>query len=40
MSTLSTHHQIIRKDDLKYALTATDGFIAEVSPGETFEVET
>ncbi len=40
MSTLSTHHQIIRKDDLKYALAATDGFIAEVSPGETFEVET
>lgn len=32
--------QIIRKQQLKYALAATDGFIAEVQPGETFEVET
>src|ERR1700682_1781854 len=40
MSTLPVNHQIIRKQDLKYALAATDSFIAEVSPGETFEVET
>lgn len=32
--------QIIRKDAVKYALAATDSFIAEVKPGETFEVET
>jgi acetamidase/formamidase len=32
--------QIIRKGDLKYALAATDSFIAEVKPGEVFEVET
>jgi acetamidase/formamidase len=32
--------QIIRKHSLKYALGATDSFIAEVVPGETFEVET
>lgn len=32
--------QVIRKQQLKYALAATDGFIAEVQPGETFEVET
>ncbi len=32
--------QIIRKGDLKYALAATDAFVAEVSPGEIFEVET
>src|ERR1700744_2184109 len=40
MSTPTTHHQIIRKDALKYALAATDSFIAEFVPGETFEVET
>jgi amidase len=40
MSTIPTNHQIIRKSDLKYALAATDSFIAEVLPGETFEVET
>ncbi|HWZ47366.1 MAG TPA: acetamidase/formamidase family protein, partial [Herbaspirillum sp.] len=40
MSTIPTNHQIIRKSDLKYALAATDSFIAEVVPGETFEVET
>ncbi len=32
--------QVIRKGDLKYALAATDSFIAEVKPGEVFEVET
>ena len=32
--------QIIRKDSLKYALAATDSFIAEVEDGETFEIET
>ena len=32
--------QVIRKNGLKYALAATDSFIAEVTPGETFEVET
>ncbi len=32
--------QVIRKGDLKYALAATDSFIAEVKPGEIFEVET
>ncbi|HEY7644267.1 MAG TPA: acetamidase/formamidase family protein, partial [Hyphomicrobiales bacterium] len=32
--------QIIRKGDLKYALAATDAFVAEVSPGDVFEVET
>ena len=32
--------QVIRKSGLKYALAATDSFIAEVMPGETFEVET
>lgn len=32
--------QVIRKGDLKYALAATDSFIAEIKPGETFEVET
>lgn len=32
--------QVIRKDAVKYALAATDSFIAEVKPGETFEVET
>src|SRR5271166_3332188 len=32
--------QVIRKGDLKYALAATDSFVAEVSPDEIFEVET
>jgi len=32
--------QVIRKQSLKYALASTDSFIAEVSDGETFEVET
>ncbi|HKZ11019.1 MAG TPA: acetamidase/formamidase family protein [Rhodanobacteraceae bacterium] len=32
--------QIIRKGKVKYALAATESFIAEVKPGETFEVET
>ena len=32
--------QIIRKGDVKYALAATDSFVAEVRPGEVFEVET
>jgi acetamidase/formamidase len=32
--------QVIRKHDLKYALAATDSFIAEVRPGDVFEVET
>jgi acetamidase/formamidase len=32
--------QVIAKGELKYALAATDSLIAEVSPGETFEVET
>lgn len=32
--------QVIRKGDLKYALAATDSFIAEVKPDEVFEVET
>jgi acetamidase/formamidase len=40
MSIQHPNHQIIRKSELKYALAATDGFIAEVEPGETFEVET
>ena len=29
--------QVIRKGDLKYALAATDSFVAEVKPGEIFE---
>ncbi len=32
--------QVIAKGKLKYAFAATDSFIAEVQPGETFEVET
>ena len=32
--------QVIRKGDLKYALAATDSFVAEVGPDEIFEVET
>lgn len=32
--------QVIRKDDVKYALTRHDSFIAEVEHGEVFEVET
>jgi amidase len=32
--------QVIRKGDLKYALAATDSFVAEVGPDEVFEVET
>jgi len=32
--------QAIRKGDLKYALAATDSFVAEVGPDEIFEVET
>lgn len=32
--------QVISKEALKYALAATDTFVAEVRPGETFEVET
>ena len=32
--------QIIGKGDLKYALAATDSFVAEVGPDEIFEVET
>jgi amidase len=40
MNTVTVPHQIIRKQDLKYALAATDSFIAEVHPGDTFEVET
>jgi acetamidase/formamidase len=40
MNIASTHHQVISKQQLKYALAATDSFIAEVVPGETFEVET
>ncbi|MGE0007125.1 MAG: acetamidase/formamidase family protein [Parvibaculaceae bacterium] len=32
--------QVIRKGDLKYALAATDSFVAEVGTGEIFEVET
>ena len=32
--------QVIRKGQLKYALAANESFIAEVKPGETFEVET
>ncbi len=32
--------QVIRKGDLKYALAATDSFVAEVDPDEIFEVET
>lgn len=32
--------QIIRKGKVKYALAATESFIAEVKAGETFEVET
>lgn len=32
--------QLIRKGELKYALARTDSLIAEVVPGETFEVET
>lgn len=32
--------QVIRKGELKYALARTDSLIAEVSPGEVFEVET
>lgn len=32
--------QIIRKGNVKYALAATDSFVAEVRPGEVFEVET
>ena len=32
--------QVIRKGDLKYALAATDSFIAEVGTDEIFEVET
>lgn len=40
--TISTSNdvQIIRKGDLKYALSITDSLMAEVEPGETFEVET
>jgi amidase len=40
MNIAPTHHQVICKQQLKYALAATDSFIAEVVPGETFEVET
>jgi hypothetical protein len=32
--------QIIKKGELKYALSQTDSLIAEVKPGEIFEVET
>jgi len=32
--------QVIRKGDLKYALAATDSFVAEVGSDEIFEVET
>jgi amidase len=39
-SATSFNGQVIRKGDLKYALAATDSFIAEVKPGEVFEVET
>jgi amidase len=37
---MSQSVQVIRKQSLKYALAATDSFIAEVSDGESFEVET
>ena len=40
MKTGSFGGQIIRKGDLKYALAATDSFVAEVGPDEIFEVET
>lgn len=40
MDTRSQNLQVIRKGQLKYALAATDSFLAEVLPGETFEVET
>ena len=32
--------QVIQKGNLKYALAATDSFVAEVAPDEIFEVET
>ena len=32
--------QVIQKGNLKYALAATDSFVAEVGPDEIFEVET
>jgi acetamidase/formamidase len=40
MDTVSRNLQVIRKGELKYALAAADSFIAEVVPGESFEVET
>ncbi len=40
MNVVAASHQIIRKGELKYALARTDGVIAEVQPGEIFEVET
>jgi amidase len=40
MDTASRNLQVIRKGELKYALAAADSFIAEVVPGERFEVET
>ena len=40
MNMPKTHHQVISKHSLKYALSVTDSFIAEVLPGEVFEVET
>ncbi len=40
MDQKSWNGQTIRKGELKYALAAVDSFIAEVEPGETFEVET
>ncbi len=40
MDTASRNLQVICKGELKYALAAADSFIAEVVPGDRFEVET
>jgi amidase len=40
MTRIARSGQVIGKGELKYALAAVDSFIAEVEPGETFEVET
>jgi amidase len=40
MSGSTSSIQVIRKGDLKYALARTDSLVAEVQPGEIFEVET
>ena len=40
MDIASRNLQVIRKGELKYALAAADSFVAEVVPGESFEVET